>query len=240
MKLTFLGSRGNHPSSSPEHQRHSALLVEASGQRLMLDCGSDWDSDVLTFQPDAIILTHAHDDHAGGIGPELECPIFATAATWASIDRPGVSKKRIFTCGHNQTFGPLTLRPSAIGHSLRAPAVALRIGSAAGSVLYAPDIASMPSLDILAGCRLYIGDGSAWDDSLLRQESNQFCGHAPIPQQLEWCQEAQVGQAIFTHCGAQIVAEPSGYQSRLATFADSAGLWACFAHDGMVRQLSAG
>lgn len=238
MKLTFLGSRGSHAELSADHQRHSALLIESGAQRLMLDCGSDWDSDVLAFQLDAIILTHAHDDHAGGIGPDIECPIYATSVTWEILGRTDIRHKRIFAAGRRLTFAELQLLPHTISHSFRAPAVSLRIDSPAGSVLYAPDIASLPNLELMTGCSLYIGDGSSWNDSLLRQEQSGLCGHAAIPQQLAWCRDAGVTEAIFTHCGSEIVTDPERFQDDLSTCAAAAGISASFAHDGLVKQLS--
>lgn len=238
MKLTFLGSRGSQAEFSANHQRHSALLIESGTQSLMLDCGSDWDSDVLAFQLDAIILTHAHDDHAGGIGPDIECPIYATAATWEILGRADIRHKRIFAPGQRLAFAELELLPHTIGHSFRAPAVSLRIDSPAGSVFYAPDIASLQDLEPMTGCMLYIGDGSCWDDSLLRKEQSVLCGHAAIPQQLAWCRDAGVTEAIFTHCGTGIVADPDGFQADLSARAAAAGICASFAHDGLVKQLS--
>lgn len=236
MQLTFLGSRGNHPATSPQHQRQSSLLIESAGQRLMLDCGSDWRSDVASFDLDAILLTHAHVDHAGGIGPDIECPIFATAATWQTLDRDDLRHKRIVSEGQILKFGPLRLSFRPVAHSLRAPAAALLIDSPAGRICYAPDIAGLPD-GVLEGCRLYIGDGSAWDDQLMRQEAGATCGHAPIPRQLDWCRQAGVSEIIFTHCGPQIVAESATCQATLAARAGSIGLSARFAHDGMLRQL---
>lgn len=238
MKLTFLGSRGSHAELSADHQRHSALLIESGAQRLMLDCGRDWDNDVLAFQLDAIILTHAHDDHAGGIGPDIECPIYATAVTWEILGRTDIRHKRIFAAGQRLAFAELQLLPHTIGHSFRAPAIALRVDTPAGRLLYTPDIASRPGPELLTGCSLYIGDGSSWDDSLLREEQQGCCGHAAITQQLEWCRSAGVPEAIFTHCGPDIVADPGGFQARLAAAAAAAGISASFARDGLVKLLS--
>jgi len=240
MQLTFLGSRGSHAVTSPTHQRHSALLVESGGVRLMLDCGSDWDDAVLAIAPDAIILTHAHDDHAGGIGPEIECPVFAAAGTWGALNEVEIRNKRIFSAGQQLTFGGIRLTPFAIAHSFRAPAVSLHIESPIGRCCYAPDIAGIDSPDMLRGDLLYIGDGSAWDETLLRQEAGQSCGHAPIPLQLAWCLEAGVAEAIFTHCGEQVVRRAAEMQARLKSRAAESGVTASFAYDGMVRQFSVG
>jgi phosphoribosyl 1,2-cyclic phosphodiesterase len=233
MKLTFLGSRGNHASFSSDHQRHSALLVETADRRIILDCGSDWDDQVLAINPDAIILTHAHADHAGGIGPEIQCPIIATVETWAGLAGAELRSKRIFSTEHPLHVGQLKLTPYAVAHSLRAPAVGLRIDSPADRFCYVPDIAGLQCPELLQGCSLYIGDGSIWDDSLLRREGERLCGHAPIPLQLEWCKQAGIAEALFTHCGAQIVNHPAEMKQQLAIRAAELDIRAAFVRDGM-------
>jgi len=67
MRLTFLGTRGETAIRSRRHQRHSALLVEQDGARVMIDCGADWLHRLRAIAPTAVVLTHAHDDHAAGL-----------------------------------------------------------------------------------------------------------------------------------------------------------------------------
>src|ERR1700758_5319606 len=87
-KLTFLGAAGTVTGSK--------YLVEAAGQRLLIDCGifqgseelNDRNYKPLTVDPKTfnyVVLTHAHLDHTGWL-PRLvksgySGPIFANAAT---------------------------------------------------------------------------------------------------------------------------------------------------------------
>ena len=66
VELTFLGTRGEIKVRSHRHQRHSALLIEHGDARIMIDCGADWLGRLHGIVPTAIVLTHAHADHAGG------------------------------------------------------------------------------------------------------------------------------------------------------------------------------
>ena len=85
MKLTFLGAA--HEVTG------SCFLLEAAGRKLLVDCGSEQGKDIyenpeLPVTPsmlDAVLLTHAHIDHAGRI-PLLvkqgyRGPIYSTDAT---------------------------------------------------------------------------------------------------------------------------------------------------------------
>lgn len=47
MRLRFLGTRGEIDRRSPEHRRHSALLVG----RVLVDCGRDWLGEVDRLRP---------------------------------------------------------------------------------------------------------------------------------------------------------------------------------------------
>lgn len=67
MELTFLGTRGGIEIRSRRHWRHSALLVEQEDVRIMIDCGADWLRRLHAIAPSAIVLTHAHADHAAGL-----------------------------------------------------------------------------------------------------------------------------------------------------------------------------
>jgi glyoxylase-like metal-dependent hydrolase (beta-lactamase superfamily II) len=67
MKLTFLGTRAEIEIRSGQRGRHSALLIEHGSSRIMIDCGTDWPRRLRAIGPTAIVLTHAHDDHAAGL-----------------------------------------------------------------------------------------------------------------------------------------------------------------------------
>jgi ribonuclease Z len=67
--LTFLGTSASVPSAE---RNHPALLVEAAGHRILVDCGEGTQRQLLRSRAgfrrlDRILLTHAHLDHVLGI-----------------------------------------------------------------------------------------------------------------------------------------------------------------------------
>src|SRR5438874_2077480 len=67
MRLTFLGTRGEIEARTRRHRMHSSLLVSYRSAKVMIDCGLDWLGKFERLHPDAIVLTHAHPDHAWGL-----------------------------------------------------------------------------------------------------------------------------------------------------------------------------
>lgn len=67
--LTFLGTSASVPSTE---RNHPALLVEAAGKRILVDCGEGTQRQLLRGgagfrRLDRVLLTHAHLDHVLGI-----------------------------------------------------------------------------------------------------------------------------------------------------------------------------
>ena len=131
MDLTFLGTRGAIDIRSRRHRRHSALLVEHRDARLMIDCGADWLGRLSVIAPTAIILTHAHPDHAAGLAAGAPCPVYATKETLNLLrrlpirDRCGMPLQRMIT------IGELRLTAFPVQHSIEAPAVGYCVAATA-------------------------------------------------------------------------------------------------------------
>lgn len=205
MELVFLGTRGEIDVRSRLHRRHSALLIERCA-RIMIDCGADWLDQLNAIAPTAIVLPHAHPDHAFGLAHGAPCPVYATEASWGALHLFPIKDRRTVPLNRRLTIGGVSFWAVPIMHSTRAPALGYRVSADGAAFFYAPDIAALADASkALATIDVYIGDGASIKRSMVRLKHGALIGHAPIAAQLGWCAEAKIQRAIFTHCGTPIV-----------------------------------
>ncbi len=239
MKLTFLGTRGNIEPRSERHDMHSALLVEYYGERVLVDCGEDWRGEIDTIGPDAIVLTHAHPDHAWGLKDGAPCPVYATEKTWDDIDAYPIDEQIVIEPRSPVEVRGIQFEAFPVDHSTRAPAVGYRIGAGRVTIFYVPDVVYIPDrAAALDGIRLYIGDGATITRSMVRRVDGALIGHVPLHTQLTWCQKEGVSEAAFTHCGSAIVdTDPNEVARTVNELAEKRGVETTIATDGMERVL---
>lgn len=238
MKLTFLGTRGEIEARTALHRMHTSLLVGYRGARVMIDAGADWGDVVrgLRPQPHALVITHAHPDHAWGLKAGSPAPVYATEAAWRAMSTYAIAPedRRLVRPREPVTLRGITLEAFPVEHSIRAPAVGYRITAGRVTVFYAPDVVYIPDrAEALGGCRLYIGDGATLTQPFVRRRGDTLIGHAPVRTQLTWCRKEGVPRAIITHCGKEIVeGDRAELRVRLEAMAGERGVAAAIAYDG--------
>lgn len=234
-RLVFIGTRGEIEARTKLHNMHSSLLLVADAKKVMLDCGLDWLGKFQRLKPNAIVLTHAHPDHAWGLKNGAPCPVYAPERTWNSLKNCESIERRIIDLRSPTEIFGITFEAFPVEHSLRCPAVGYRISRGGNSVFYSPDVVYIPErAEALAGVDIYIGDGASMARSFVRRRGNHIFGHAPVRTQLTWCQKENVPRAIFTHCGSEIVTSDSKtISASLAKWAEERSVQAQVAFDGM-------
>lgn len=235
MKLTFLGTRGNIEPRSERHAMHSATSVSYRGMEVMIDCGEDWLGKLGELSPGAILITHAHPDHAFGLKEGAPCPVYATKESWEQMETFPLADRRVIRPREPLELSGITFEAFPVQHSIRSPAVGYRISAGRRRVFYVPDLVYIQERTAaLAGCSLYIGDGATVSRSMVRRQSDQLFGHTPVRTQLTWCQKEGVPRMIVTHCGSGIVTgEDEGVLDRIRAFARERGVEVEVAWDGM-------
>jgi phosphoribosyl 1,2-cyclic phosphodiesterase len=235
MKLRFLGTRGNTEIASPRHRLHSSALVSYRGRSVMIDCGADWREEVWRLRPPAIVLTHAHPDHAWGLRDGAPCPVFASDDTWRNLATFPIGDRQTIAHRAPVAIQGIGFEAFPVAHAILAPAVGYRITAGAVTIFYVPDVAFIVDrAAALDGVRLYVGDGATLTRSIVRRRGDALIGHAPVSTQLTWCAKAGVPRAIFTHCGSQVIrGEADGIVERLRVLAAERGVQAELAYDGM-------
>lgn len=235
MKLLFLGTRGEIEMRTPLHSMHSSLGVIYRRRFIMVDAGLDWLGHLDELRPHAIVLTHAHPDHAFGLRNGAPCTVYATAECWEGLGGYPVEEKRTIRPRARVRIQGVHFEAFPVEHSIRAPAVGYRISAGRVSIFYAPDLIYIPERSAaLAGARIYIGDGATLTRSFVRRRGDRLIGHAPVRTQLGWCQKEGVPRAIITHCGSEIVAGDEGsVTERVRALAAERGVRTELAYDGM-------
>lgn len=232
MKLTFLGTRGEIEARTPLHRMHSCLMVNG---RILVDCGADWIGKLEVLGPQAIVLTHAHLDHAGGLKHGAPCAVYATAQTWGGLKRYPIRDRETIVPRRPMKIGAVEFEAFSVEHSLIAPAVGYRITAQGVAVFYVPDLVSIRERhEALSGVQLYIGDGASIIRPIVRHRAGLPIGHASVRDQLNWCREEGISRAVITHCGSQIVkADARTANTRVQALGRERGVQALIAHDGL-------
>jgi phosphoribosyl 1,2-cyclic phosphodiesterase len=239
MKLTFLGTRGEIEKRTRRHRMHTSLMVSHRGADVMIDCGLDWLGKFERLHPNAIVLTHAHPDHAWGLKNGAPCPVYAPRKTWETLAPCCVEDRQLIkertptkTCG-------ITFEAFPVEHSIVAPAVGYRVSVGRACIFYVPDLIFIHDrAAALKNVQIYIGDGATVTRSFIRRRGKTLIGHAQVRTQLTWCEKEGVPQAIITHRGSEIVTgDERKLSAQLRALAADQGVEVCIAYDGMKLNL---
>ena len=234
MKITFLGTRGYIDARTRRHFRHTSTLIEYNGKKIMIDCGQDWLKKVWCLLPDAIVITHAHPDHAWGLKDGAPCPVYATTASWLIMQKYPIQERHIMIPRKKIKICGITFETFPVVHSILAPGVGYRITAGGKSIFVVHDLISIDDrIDALKKVKLYIGDGATITRPLVRRKGDVLFGHTTIRAQLGWCQKENVPLMIVTHCGSQIVQGGRAATQKIKSLAKECGIAVKVAFDGM-------
>ena len=235
MTLTFLGTRGEIEARTRRHRMHTSLVVSYRTAEVTIDCGLDWLGERKRVAPSAIVLTHAHPDHAWGLRDGAPCPVHAPQKTWQTLTRCRVEDRHVINERSPTKICGITFEAFPLEHSILAPAVGYRVSAGRASIFYVPDLVFIHErAEALKNVQIYIGDGATVTRSFIRRRGKTLIGHSPVRTQLTWCEKEGVAQAIITHCGSEIVTgDERKLSTKLRAMGAERGVEVRIAYDGM-------
>jgi ribonuclease BN (tRNA processing enzyme) len=197
VRLRFLGTgaSGGTPGSGRSARRESSALVGAE-VRVLLDVPRHTVQDGGAGELDAVLLTHAHRDAAGGLARLAAARRASDAGPLRVLVGPGTAvilRRRVRRLeplqltevrpGTGASVGPLAVAALGVPHARDVPTVAWRLSAGGRTLVYASDVAELTA-ELERFCRgasLLVIDGAMWRRRLythltIDRELPRLCG----------------------------------------------------------------
>ena len=228
MKLTFLGTGTSVgvptigctcrvcSSTEPHDKRlRASVLVESGDTRVLVDCGPDFRQQMLgrEFKKiDAVLLTHEHYDHVGGIDDLRpfctfgEVDVYADGNTVGDLRRripycfgeskyPGVPKINLSVVEPHRPFsiGSIDVLPIQVMHG-KLPILGYRFGD----LVYITDMKTIrkEEMEYLKGVKILIVNALRF--------SPEHHSHMTVNEAMEFIRMVSPQKTYFTHMGHDI------------------------------------
>ena len=228
MKLTFLGTGTSVgvptigctcrvcSSTDPHDKRlRASVLVESGDTRVLVDCGPDFRQQMLgrEFKKiDAVLLTHEHYDHVGGIDDLRpfctfgEVDVYADGNTVGDLRRripycfgeskyPGVPKINLSVVEPHRPFsiGSIDVLPIQVMHG-KLPILGYRFGD----LVYIADMKTIrkEEMEYLKGVKILIVNALRF--------SPEHHSHMTVNEAMEFIRMISPEKTYFTHMGHDI------------------------------------
>lgn len=228
MKLTFLGTGTSVgvptigctcrvcSSTDPHDKRlRASVLVESGDTRVLVDCGPDFRQQMLgrEFKKiDAVLLTHEHYDHVGGIDDLRpfctfgEVDVYADGNTVGDLRRripycfgeskyPGVPKINLSVVEPHRPFsiGSIDVLPIQVMHG-KLPILGYRFGD----LVYITDMKTIrkEEMEYLKGVKILVVNALRF--------SPEHHSHMTVNEAMEFIRMVSPEKTYFTHMGHDI------------------------------------
>ena len=139
MKLTFIGTRGEIENQTRRHRMHASLMVSYRSADVMIDCGLDWLGKFERLHWNAIVLTHAHRDHASGLKRGAPCPVYAPQKTWEELQHYLIKDRHVIDERTPTKICGIKCEAFSVEHSILSPAIGVRVNAGRVCIFYVPD-----------------------------------------------------------------------------------------------------
>jgi glyoxylase-like metal-dependent hydrolase (beta-lactamase superfamily II) len=230
MQITVLGTRGEVEPSSPYHARQSGVLVD---ERLLIDAGEE---EYLDYEPDWIVLTHLHPDHAFFVrhGAHLitEADVFVPEAT------PLVQGGKVMEAEKTFRLDGYEVTPLPTHHSKHVDSMALLVANEGKRFLYTSDLIWLNKEyhRHLEGLDLLIAEGSFLrKGGMVRRdkETGAIYGHKGVPDLIRLFQPF-TKRIVIVHLGSWFYKEGAkASRKAIRALGRKQGLDAAIGYDGM-------
>ena len=103
-EIEFLGTRGATSSEDDKHKHNSSIILRTEKHSILVDWGESFKNRDLP-DVDYILLTHSHEDHAGGLkGRTIKIPVYCSSITLRDLgDEYDFDKVKTFDATKSET-----------------------------------------------------------------------------------------------------------------------------------------